>query len=118
MPVCYAGLFARDGPMKNKLDRAPRIKTYLAGRVKAGRIRAETCVIENVSSGGARLKLRTSVSLPETFCLHILKWRETYRVRLAWRDGQSAGVQFRELLHDGERPTCMTSQINRAALDA
>jgi hypothetical protein len=78
--------------------------------------------VENVSSGGARLKLQTTVSLPETFCLDILKWRETYRVRLVWRDGQSAGVQFSELLEWGaaSAPTTAdaggSSFINRPQL--
>lgn len=84
--------------MSDHVHRPLRMKTLLSARVRAGRLRAESCVIENVSAGGAKLRLRTPVSLPETFCVDILKWRETYRVRLIWRVGLAAGVQFCELL--------------------
>ena len=85
------------------IERAPRLamKTLLGARVRAGRLRAEDCLIRNLSSTGAGLQLRTAVSLPETFCLDVFKWRETYRVRLVWRKDQFAGVEFCEALSWG-----------------
>jgi hypothetical protein len=77
------------------------MKTLLGARVRAGRLRAEDCLIRNLSSAGAGLQLRTAVSLSKTFCLDVFQWRETYRVRLVWKKDHFAGVEFCEALSWG-----------------
>ena len=52
------------------------------------------CVITNISDTGARLRFRSTISLPSMFELHCKKSGRSWWVNLVWQSGPSAGVRF------------------------
>ena len=52
------------------------------------------CVIRDLSSGGAKIEVPAAVKLPLAFNLLLLKISSSRHVRLKWRKGDFAGVQF------------------------
>ena len=52
------------------------------------------CVISNISDAGARLRFRTSLSLPSLFELHCKKSGRWWWVNLVWQSDKTAGVRF------------------------
>jgi hypothetical protein len=50
-------------------DRSFRMRTFRAARVRTSTLRAENCIIRNLSRAGAKLSLTSELSLPDTFNL-------------------------------------------------
>jgi hypothetical protein len=52
------------------------------------------CIIRDLSARGARLEVPHSIPLPSEFNLLFLKANTSRHVRLRWRRGDLAGVEF------------------------
>jgi hypothetical protein len=52
------------------------------------------CTVQNVTSGGACLKLASTYGVPETFDLTFEHGRTRRRCRIAWRTDDKLGVAF------------------------
>jgi hypothetical protein len=53
------------------------------------------CTIEDASTGGARLTLRSALDLPERFDLRLTKSAQAAKhCRVVWREGNAVGVEF------------------------
>lgn len=80
-----------------EVNRAPRIRTMLGGRIEYdnGRM-AIDCVIRNLSSGGAKVTVDASIPLPPEFDLSIPQKGRQERARLVWRNREEIGVAFAE----------------------
>jgi hypothetical protein len=52
------------------------------------------CLVKNISSGGAKITVDDSVSVPSKFDLCIPQKNRTYPVRMAWRNATAIGVEF------------------------
>ncbi len=52
------------------------------------------CVIRNLSAAGARLEVPTTVGLPQEFTLVDSHSGRSYVVKVAWRRGETMGVEF------------------------
>lgn len=52
------------------------------------------CVIRNLSVGGARLEVPTTMAIPHNFTLLDTHTGRRYNATLAWRRGERMGVEF------------------------
>ena len=52
------------------------------------------CTVQNITSGGARLKLANTYGLPETFELTFEQGRTRRACRVVWRTADELGVAF------------------------
>lgn len=51
------------------------------------------CVVRNISTSGAQIKLENSISPPETFELHVANG-EKFQCTVVWRKTGAIGVHF------------------------
>ena len=73
--------------------RAPRRKVTGTALILGPNLEAQ-CVIRDLSAGGAKIEVPASVKLPLAFNILLLKISSSRHVRLKWRKGDFAGVQF------------------------
>lgn len=52
------------------------------------------CIIKNISAGGARIAVGSTLSLPNEFDLDVPLKGKTYRAQMRWRDAENIGVEF------------------------
>ncbi|GLS43224.1 PilZ domain-containing protein [Methylobacterium brachythecii] len=94
---------------------APRGRVYLGGRIVHRRIYSDTsCLLRDLSSGGARLRVSGAVPLPERFDLVVDRHETTQLVELVWRRGDEAGVRFAQ--PNGEERTEAAPSAARIAM--
>jgi hypothetical protein len=74
--------------------RAPRKVISEPGTAALSSDTRVDCVISNISDAGARLRFRTSRSLPGIFELHCKKSGRSWWVNLVWQSDKTAGVRF------------------------
>src|SRR5438067_13825598 len=81
-------------PMSNRRS-STRQKCLLQGRIYFNNRQSTVdCLIRDLSSGGARLKISEAVAVPEMIDLYILAKDETCRAKVRWRRGEEVGVSF------------------------
>ena len=80
----------------NEERRAQRERTFLPARIAFGENGALStqCTVIQLSSGGARLHVAASVTVPDRFDLSIPQRGLTYRARQLWRKDDYVGVEF------------------------
>lgn len=75
--------------------RIGRIRTILAGQAIIGRgLPDVACQIKDLSDTGARITVEETAFLPDVFELRIPKKGTVQPVRLRWRRGTLAGLEF------------------------
>jgi hypothetical protein len=76
--------------------KTPRERTFLPARVAFGDGGALStqCMVTHLSSGGARLNIPASISLPDRFDVEIPQRGLHSRARLVWRKDDQAGIEF------------------------
>jgi PilZ domain-containing protein len=74
------------------LRSAPRLPVEKPGMVVVDNETRHPCLVSNLSSGGAKISLVQRHALPEEFTLSLSG--SSNRVRLVWRTGFHAGVEF------------------------
>jgi len=62
------------------------------------------CTVQNLTSGGARLKLANTYGIPQTFELTFEHGRTRRLCRVVWRTNDCLGVSFEEEQRDDARP--------------
>jgi hypothetical protein len=60
------------------------------------------CVIRNLSVAGARLELSNTVSVPQEFTLLDAHAGRSYSAKVAWRRGETMGIEFIDPPEDDE----------------
>lgn len=53
-----------------------------------------SCIVTDISVGGARIKLEGACALPEMIKLKLVLTGETRRARVAWQRDKAAGLSF------------------------
>ncbi len=79
------------------LDRraSERVATSLLGTIVIGpTAKVSTCLIRDLSAGGARLWISGALIVPDRFDLCIQRHGITRSVELRWRTGDEVGVAF------------------------
>jgi hypothetical protein len=72
-----------------------RRRTYLGGRASFERLAtSDTCLVRDLSAGGAQVVLSGSTLMPNAFDLTLRESGETRQVRVIWRDGLRLGVAY------------------------
>jgi hypothetical protein len=70
-----------------------RRRTYLGGRASFEKLAtSDSCLVRDLSAGGARIVLSGSTPMPNAFDLTLRESGETRQVRVIWRDGLQLGV--------------------------
>ena len=83
----------------------PRNRVYYGGVVAFNdRDSTLACVVRNFSQFGAKIELESSAILPDEMNFTIERKDLSCPVRLVWRDGNAAGLAFRDLREDGVIP--------------
>lgn len=52
------------------------------------------CIVRELSTGGAKLEIAQSATLPDEFDLHIPLKEKTLHAKVKWRHGDFIGVEF------------------------
>lgn len=72
-----------------------RRRTYLGGRACFEKLAAsDSCLVRDLSEGGARVVLSGSTPMPNAFDLTLRESGEERRVQVIWRDGLQLGVAY------------------------
>jgi isopenicillin N synthase-like dioxygenase len=72
-----------------------RQRSFLQGRLYFNNRRSSLdCLVRDISSQGAKLKVSDSIAIPEFVELYIPNKDETYRAKVQWRTGFEIGVTF------------------------
>jgi hypothetical protein len=80
-----------------------RLPSFLGGTIIYNRNRWSTpCVVKNLSRTGARLTVRNSPPLPDSFELHIPTKNVTYAVSAKWRKDDVVGVAIDGIVPESE----------------
>jgi hypothetical protein len=80
-----------------------RQRSFLQGRLYFNNRRSSLdCLVRDISSQGAKLKVSDSIAIPEFVELYIPNKDETYRAKVQWRTGFEIGVTFE---NDQESPS-------------
>jgi hypothetical protein len=80
-----------------------RKRSFLQGRLYFNNRRSSLdCLVRDISSHGAKLKVSDSIAIPEIVELYIPNKDETYRAKVQWRTGFEIGVTFE---NDQEAPS-------------
>lgn len=73
----------------------PRNRTIQGGKIVYGDFRfLVDCVIRDISSSGARLKVEDPSEVPETFHLYDYKHQRLIPAEAVWRSEREVGVRF------------------------
>jgi hypothetical protein len=84
-----------------------RQRSFLQGRLYFNNRRSSLdCLVRDISSHGAKLKVSDSIAIPEFVELHIPNKDETYRAKVQWRTGFEIGVTFE---NEHEAPSIVPS---------
>ena len=79
----------------NNHRQAKRFSTHHPAKIVLGPETMISCMVKDISTGGARIAVKPDMDLPETFDLFIAAHDlQARRVRVCWRDGDFAGVAF------------------------
>lgn len=82
--------------------RAIRVRTFLQARISYGEGAISTeCTVSQLSDGGARLTLASTVALPDAFDIAIPQRGISCRAKLVWRNDDQIGIDF---LGGGDAP--------------
>jgi hypothetical protein len=74
---------------------ARRFPTHHPAKIMLGPEAMISCMVKDISSGGARIAVKRHMDLPETFELYIAAHDlQVRRARVCWRNGDFAGVAF------------------------
>ena len=112
LPVGLSMIDSSDasGPAVNRtgeLRSAPRKATFLKGSiVLADGTIAEHVSIQNLSAGGARLKVESGWAVAEEITLDIPARRERRQCHVRWRLSNAVGVLFTDRPRAIPRPPC------------
>ncbi|HEX6215150.1 MAG TPA: PilZ domain-containing protein [Vicinamibacterales bacterium] len=89
---------------------AARQKSFLRGCIYFNNRRsAIDCLIRDISEHGARLRFSDSISIPDSFELHIPQKDQTLRAVARWRHGMDVGVTFPDVARAPATPATSTT---------
>jgi hypothetical protein len=73
----------------------PRRRVLKGGKIiSADDAQVIDCMIRNMSVGGARLEVPTTIPIPHEFTLLDVQTGRRYPAKMAWRRGEQMGVEF------------------------
>jgi hypothetical protein len=99
----------------------PAEQVRVAWKVKANLGPGEpevTCVVTDVSTGGARLSVPRDIHLPDHFSLFLPLKNETHQVEVKWRDHETSEVGVAFLAGAGTPSSEAHSEVRVAQLEA
>ena len=97
---------------------ATRQKSFLRGCIYFNNRRTVIdCLIRDLSDHGARLRFSNSISIPDSFELHIPQKNQTLRAVARWRHGMDVGVAFADAARAPATPAAPGTSATPAAPD-
>jgi hypothetical protein len=90
-----------------------RQRSFLQGRLYFNNRRSSLdCLVRDISSQGAKLKVSDSIAIPEFVELYIPNKDETYRAKVQWRTGFEIGVESPSIV-PGAAPVDLPERVRR-----
>ena len=78
---------------------AERVRSFLRAQIIFNnRMTTIDCIIKNISPTGARVVLSDTLAVPTEFDIYIPQRNCSHRARLVWRDKDSIGIDFVDVL--------------------
>ena len=74
------------------------------------------CTIRDLTEFGARLKLETTMDVPDEFLLYLVHLRQRVKVEVRWRTASSLGVEFMGEPETGFQPYASLNLLMFSAL--
>ncbi|SDQ94689.1 PilZ domain-containing protein [Pseudovibrio sp. Tun.PSC04-5.I4] len=75
--------------------RIHRRRTLKEGRIVfASQSMIFDCIIRDLSDYGARVKLETTIDIPDEFMLYLVHLRQRVKAEVRWRTADTLGVEF------------------------
>lgn len=91
-------------PEPDKRD-SDRVRAFLRAQIIFNnRMSTIDCIIKNISATGARIALGDSFAVPAEFDIFIPQRSSSHHAKLVWRDKDSIGVDFVDVLHHQPGP--------------
>jgi hypothetical protein len=73
---------------------SPRQRVFKAGTIEFNRAGGISCLVRNVSAGGACVEVESVIGVPTAFNLLILGEKAPHHCRVVWRFSRRMGVAF------------------------
>jgi hypothetical protein len=83
-----------------------------AGKIEAQGRTICSCIVNNLSNGGANISQVQSALIPDFFILYVLGLDKPRQCRVRWRADEELGVQFTDT------PSARQSRKRRASVEA
>jgi hypothetical protein len=77
----------------------PRQRVFKAGTIEFNRAGGISCLVRNVSAGGACLEVESVIGLPGEFKLLIIGEKTPHDCRVVWRFARRMGVAFEQAVN-------------------
>jgi PilZ domain-containing protein len=74
--------------------KSPRHKVFKAATIEFNRAGGISCIVRNVSDGGACLEVASPFGIPADFSLHIVGSTGGHKCHVVWRTEKRIGVAF------------------------
>jgi hypothetical protein len=76
-------------------ERAPRVRTFLTGKLVHGDgAFSVDCTVRDISEGGAKVMLIQNQSLPPSVFLVVVKYCTAYQSEIVWANFPARGLKF------------------------
>ena len=99
-----------------ELRAAERGRSLLKAKIVFNnRMSSIDCIVKNISTGGAKIAVASTLSIPSEFDLEIPQRGKTYRVQMRWRDSDNMGVQFLDGLEN--KPLAGTTDYEKLEIE-
>jgi hypothetical protein len=89
-----------------------RVEWNSAGKIEAQGRTICSCIVNNLSNGGANISQVQSALIPDFFILYVLGLDKPRQCRVRWRADEELGVQFTDT------PSARQSRKRRASVEA
>jgi PilZ domain len=89
-----------------------RVEWNSPGKIEAQGRTVCSCIVSNLSNGGANISHVESALIPDFFILHVLGLDKPRQCRIMWRADEELGIRFTDT------PSVRQSRKRRASVEA
>ena len=83
--------------------KSQRHRVFKAGTIAFNRAAGISCIVRNISDGGACLEIASPFGIPVDFDLHVVSDHVARPCHVVWRTERRLGVAFHQPEHSADR---------------